>query len=155
MTFSILGEPCVLLPRLENGDSTCLSGITGTNCSFSCKEGFKLTGSETRQCKPNHRWSGTQAECKSKSTLAKITPDENTQRRVCPSKSSKIGPSQFEILQKTTALSNSTTPVLLNSAALSNSTALPLSNSTALCLTLENSTALLLVEIQKSKTGCQ
>ena len=36
--------------------------------------------------------------------------------------------SQFEILQKTTALSNSTTPALLNSAALSNSTAFVLLN---------------------------
>ena len=66
------GEPCFLLPRLVNGHATCQSGVTGEQCTFSCKPGFILTGSATRECKPNHQWSGITPDCKRKAFTFKI-----------------------------------------------------------------------------------
>ena len=60
---------CDDLSAPANGEITsCNSGRVGVGyerdtCSFTCNTGYELTGSETRTCQSNGRWSGTGTTC--------------------------------------------------------------------------------------------
>ena len=58
-----------ILPALANGEIlSCSSGRVGVGyegdtCSFTCNTGYELTGSDTRTCKSDGSWSGSNATC--------------------------------------------------------------------------------------------
>ena len=60
---------CDELSTPVNGEITlCSSGTVGVgyegdNCSFTCSTGYELTGSDTRTCQSNGRWSGSDVVC--------------------------------------------------------------------------------------------
>ncbi|KAK2557468.1 Low-density lipoprotein receptor-related protein 6, partial [Acropora cervicornis] len=69
---------CVALPTPPNGLKTgCSDPSTeqyGTVCSFSCKAGYKLTGSSKRQCLQNETWSGINSSCEVINCTALVPP---------------------------------------------------------------------------------
>ena len=63
MYSRILAVMCGVLDAPENGfisndDRTC-----GTQVTYSCKEGYQLSGSENRNCEPNGIWSDNAPVC--------------------------------------------------------------------------------------------
>ncbi|XP_077971175.1 sushi, von Willebrand factor type A, EGF and pentraxin domain-containing protein 1-like isoform X2 [Styela clava] len=50
-------------PLHGSKDCGALQDECGNTCKFSCKEGFKLLGSENRTCQENRQWTGVIAEC--------------------------------------------------------------------------------------------
>ena len=38
-------------------------GYEGDTCSFTCNTGYELTGSDTRTCQSNGKWSGSDSMC--------------------------------------------------------------------------------------------
>ena len=44
---------------------SCSSGVgyEGDTCNFTCNTGYELTGSDTRTCQSNGRWSGSDDMC--------------------------------------------------------------------------------------------
>ena len=60
---------CSALNRPMNGMINRSLGDDGFHsyediCSFTCNTGYELTGSDTRTCQSNGRWSGTVTTCK-------------------------------------------------------------------------------------------
>jgi len=60
---------CRLLTDPDNGVITCSledDGVIsfGDTCSFKCYSGYELTGSHTRTCQKNSKWSGSETICK-------------------------------------------------------------------------------------------
>ena len=60
---------CDILPTPVNGEITCRSGRVGVGyegdtCSFTCNNGYELTGSDTRTCLSNGSWSGSDDVCR-------------------------------------------------------------------------------------------
>ena len=52
----------------DNGNVSCTSGkvgvdYTGDTCSFTCNNGYELTGSGTRTCQNDGSWSGSDNFC--------------------------------------------------------------------------------------------
>ena len=41
----------------------CTGSLFEDTCSFSCDDGYELTGSETRTCQSSRTWSGTETRC--------------------------------------------------------------------------------------------
>ena len=39
-------------------------GYEGDTCSFTCNTGYELTGSDTRTCQSDGRWSGNETVCR-------------------------------------------------------------------------------------------
>lgn len=64
MLLVFVALPCPNLTPPTDGNMSC-SGpqVTDQNCSFSCKTGYKLTGSALRICLPNQTWTGTPSSC--------------------------------------------------------------------------------------------
>ena len=55
---------CPPLTDPNNGMITCPLRDDGVpSCSFTCNTGFKLTGSDTRNCQNDGSWSGTATFC--------------------------------------------------------------------------------------------
>ncbi|XP_015761127.1 PREDICTED: uncharacterized protein LOC107340287 [Acropora digitifera] len=69
---------CATLPTPSNGLKTGCSDpsfeLYGTICSFSCKSGYKLTGSSRRQCLKNESWSGMDTSCQVISCTPLVPP---------------------------------------------------------------------------------
>ena len=64
--FSVVSCPSLTDPN--NGVINCLLGDDGVSsygdtCSFTCDNGYELTGSDTRICQSNGNWSGSDATC--------------------------------------------------------------------------------------------
>ena len=61
----ITGIPCdPQLSAPDNGGMECTGDqITGESCTFSCRYGFELMGTETRSCQTNSLWTGVNAVC--------------------------------------------------------------------------------------------
>ena len=60
---------CPTLTDPNNGVMTCSLGDDGVpsyedTCSFTCNTGYELTGSDTRTCQSNGRWSGSESMCR-------------------------------------------------------------------------------------------
>ena len=60
--------PCSSLTDPNNGTINCLQGDDGVSsyedtCSFTCNNGYELTGSDTRTCQSNGNWSGNDTLC--------------------------------------------------------------------------------------------
>ena len=54
---------CYQLEAPDNGKMECTGNHYQDVCSFSCDEGYELTGSDTRTCQSDANWSGSDAEC--------------------------------------------------------------------------------------------
>ena len=59
---------CPTLTNPDNGVMNCPLGDDGVpsyedTCSFTCNTGYELTGSDTRTCQSDGRWSGTDSVC--------------------------------------------------------------------------------------------
>ena len=61
---------CPSLTDLSNGMINCSLGddkvpsyAYGDTCNFTCNTGYELTGSDTRTCQSNRRWSGSDIVC--------------------------------------------------------------------------------------------
>ena len=64
----ILLVSCPPLTDLSNGMINCSLGDDAVpsyedTCSITCNTGYELTGSETRTCQSDGRWSGSNAMC--------------------------------------------------------------------------------------------
>ena len=60
---------CPLLTGLGNGIMNCSLGDDGVpsyedTCSFTCNNGYELTGSDSRTCQSNGTWSGSDDVCR-------------------------------------------------------------------------------------------
>ena len=60
---------CNNLSIPTNGNTSCSSGRVGVGyegdtCSFTCNTGYELTGSDTRTCKGDGSWNGTDNNCR-------------------------------------------------------------------------------------------
>ena len=54
---------CAPLEAPDNGDIQCTGSLFEDTCSFTCDDGFELSGSPTRTCQSDANWSGTEAVC--------------------------------------------------------------------------------------------
>ena len=59
---------CQPLTAPDNGDIDCSLGddgkpSLGDTCTFTCDDGYTLTGSVNRSCKIDETWSGTEPQC--------------------------------------------------------------------------------------------
>ena len=64
-----LSVPCPSLTDPNNGMITCSLGDDGVpsyedTCNFTCNTGYVLTGSDSRICQSDGRWSGTEVMCR-------------------------------------------------------------------------------------------
>ena len=60
---------CDNLTAPNNGTYSCSLGYDGVpsykdTCNFTCNIGYELTGSDTRTCRSDGGWSGTQTMCR-------------------------------------------------------------------------------------------
>ena len=60
--------PCLSLSDPSNGMIICSLGDDGVpsyedTCSFTCNNGYELTGSENRTCQSDGSWSGNSTMC--------------------------------------------------------------------------------------------
>ena len=68
MTFFISITECPPLTASDNGGINCLLGddgqpSLGDTCTFTCDNGYKLSGSVIRSCQIDESWSGTEPVC--------------------------------------------------------------------------------------------
>ena len=54
---------CGTLDGPDNGASSCTGSVYEDTCSFTCDDGYELTGSDTRTCQSDRSWSGDKAVC--------------------------------------------------------------------------------------------
>jgi len=54
---------CTPLVGPDNGAITCTGSVYEDTCSFTCDDGYELTGSDTRTCQNDGNWNGTEAGC--------------------------------------------------------------------------------------------
>ena len=47
----------------DNGTVQCTGSVFNDNCTFTCDDGYKLTGNAIRTCQDNRVWSGTDPIC--------------------------------------------------------------------------------------------
>ena len=55
--------PCPPLTAPDNGMIDCTGSLFEDTCTFSCDDGYNITGSETRTCQSDQTWSGSEAMC--------------------------------------------------------------------------------------------
>ena len=63
MYSRILAVMCSVLVAPENGFISSDDRTCGTQVTYSCKEGYQLSGSENRNCEPNGIWSDNAPVC--------------------------------------------------------------------------------------------
>ena len=54
---------CPPLTAPDNGMIDCTGSLFEDTCTFSCDDGYELTGSENRTCQSDQTWSGTEPMC--------------------------------------------------------------------------------------------
>jgi len=56
---------CTAAPAVADAEITCTNDkmVDGTECTYSCKQGFKITGNNKVVCK-GRDWQGTVPQCK-------------------------------------------------------------------------------------------
>jgi len=54
---------CPVLTAPDNGMISCTGNGVGDTCTYTCDDGFELSGSDTRTCQDDQTWSGTDATC--------------------------------------------------------------------------------------------
>ena len=59
--FSLVSCPPLTAP--DNGMIDCTGSLFEDTCTFSCDDGYELTGSENRTCQSDQTWSGTETVC--------------------------------------------------------------------------------------------
>ena len=62
---------CTPLVGPDNGTITCTGSVYEDTCSFTCDDGYELTGSDTRTCQSDGNWNGTEADCEQGSHVTK------------------------------------------------------------------------------------
>ena len=60
---------CPALSAPDNGEISCLLGDDGVpsfddTCTFTCNDGYELTGSHNRRCRSSKTWSGSDTMCR-------------------------------------------------------------------------------------------
>ncbi|XP_065905188.1 P-selectin-like [Dysidea avara] len=73
---------CPPLTTPDNGDVDCSLGDDGEanpgdTCTYSCDDGYDLSGSTTRACQDDGTWSGTEAVCSREITCPPLTAPDN------------------------------------------------------------------------------
>ena len=63
MHFVYMLVPCEELEAPDKGVMTCTGDLYEDICIFQCDNGYELTGSDSRTCQSNARWSGSEAVC--------------------------------------------------------------------------------------------
>ena len=61
--FSVEAVDCGNHSQPENGEVSMSTSTLDSMANFSCKKGFILQGSSTRECLKNRSWSGIAALC--------------------------------------------------------------------------------------------
>ena len=61
-------QPSLPLAAPDNGNIDCELGDdgeanVGDTCTFTCNDGFELTGNDSRSCQIDESWSGTETMC--------------------------------------------------------------------------------------------
>jgi len=64
----LIATQCHILFAPDDGEISCSLGddgvpTEGDTCSFTCDDGFMLSGSNTRTCQSDLTWTGTEAMC--------------------------------------------------------------------------------------------
>jgi len=59
----IYSVSCQLLTAPDNGMIDCTGSLFEDTCTFSCDDGYELTGNENRTCQSDQTWSGTDPMC--------------------------------------------------------------------------------------------
>jgi len=54
---------CPPLTAPDNGTIDCTGSLFEDTCTFSCDDGYELTGSENRTCQSDQTWSRTELMC--------------------------------------------------------------------------------------------
>ena len=67
---------CLPLTVPDNGDINCSLGgdgeaDVGETCTFTCNDGYELTGSISRSCQIDESWSGTNTICTQSMSLCR------------------------------------------------------------------------------------
>ena len=65
VAFDLTGQKCVQIYKPTNGKKYCLGYRTEDSCYFDCLPGYDLTGSKTRTCGPDKKWTGNDTKCNS------------------------------------------------------------------------------------------
>ncbi|XP_033760604.1 E-selectin-like [Pecten maximus] len=81
--FAVRVRRCTSMPiRPANGEISCephwYDPLLGSTCTFTCHEGYSLTGSKTRTCGSDNTFDGTAALC-SKISCPSLPDPENGQ----------------------------------------------------------------------------
>ena len=63
-TVTVSLVSCPLLTAPDNGMIDCTGSLFEDTCTFSCDDGYELTGSENRTCQSDQTWSGSDDECR-------------------------------------------------------------------------------------------
>ena len=74
-----VARACPTLSAPQNGTITkcpLTTQTTGIECRFSCDDGFEITGSSSRFCRPSGQWSGSATICQPL-TCERLEPPEN------------------------------------------------------------------------------
>ena len=61
---------CTVLSNPDNGKVDADSTLFGDVAMYTCSIGYRLIGSDQRECLGNSTWSGTSPHCQRKSALA-------------------------------------------------------------------------------------
>jgi hypothetical protein len=67
LNYRVLGFPlCPELPSVSNGAVSSASREPGATATYSCDQGYDLSGPRTRTCGQDGKWSGQEPSCESK-----------------------------------------------------------------------------------------
>ena len=64
--YTFLGTTCPLLESLQHGSVSSETNMCGESVTFECNDGYRLSGSSSRQCGTDLLWSGTKPICNGK-----------------------------------------------------------------------------------------
>ena len=68
---------CGTLDGPDNGAINCTGSVYEDTCSFTCDDGYELTGSDTRTCQSDRSWSGDETVCTPGIFVVLIQHDSN------------------------------------------------------------------------------
>ena len=79
--------PCPTLMKLRNGEYICDGAqVTGAVCNFKCEHGYRLVGSDERQCLRTSMWSGNITSCQILHCNELGNPENGSVMLPCPTR---------------------------------------------------------------------
>ena len=66
---------CGGLPNPANGQATLAGRTSGSTATYTCNNGYQLTGVQTRTCQNTGMWSGMAPTCTRMSVVSGLTSD--------------------------------------------------------------------------------